>query len=161
MVSAAMVGMDVVVVGPGGLKGASAMREAAEERARETGASVVVTDDLEAVAGADFVYTDVWLSMGEDAGLYADRVRLLSPYRVDAALLARTGNPDVKVLHDLPALHNLDTKMARGIAELTGVSEFEITDEVFEANADVIFDQAENRMHTIKAVLVAALGTRQ
>jgi len=160
LVSSAMVGMDAVLVAPVGLQPASAIVEAAQTRARETGASFAVTDDPDAVAGADFVYTDIWVSMGEDAGLYADRVRLLSPYRVDASLLARTGNPNVKVLHDLPALHNLDTKMARRIAELTGVGEFEISDEVFEANAGVIFDQAENRMHTIKAVLVASLSAR-
>ena len=159
LVSSAMVGLDVALVAPTSLQPASEIVEAAQERARATGANLTITNDLDAVAGADFVYTDIWLSMGEDTGLYSDRVWLLSRYRVDAALLARTGNPDVKVLHDLPALHNLDTKMAQYISALTQTTEFEITDDVFEANADVIFDQAENRMHTIKAVLVASLST--
>ena len=158
LVSAALVGMDVALVAPAVLQPAPAVVEAAADCARQTGAQLTVTDDLDAVAGADFIYTDIWISMGEAAGLYAERVGLLSPYRVDAALLARTGNPAVKVLHDLPALHDLNTTMAQKLFDTTGVSQFEISDEVFEANADVIFDQAENRMHTIKAVLVASLA---
>ena len=159
LVSSAMVGMDVTIVAPASLQPASQIIEAAEDRARETGATITITDALDGVAGADFIYTDIWVSMGESASLYADRVRQLSPYSVDATLLARTGNPRVLVLHDLPALHNMDTEMARHIGELTGASAFEISDEVFEANSSTIFDEAENRMHTIKAVLVASLGS--
>ncbi|MCL2783143.1 MAG: ornithine carbamoyltransferase [Propionibacteriaceae bacterium] len=159
LVSSAMVGMDIAIVAPTSLQPAADVVDAAKARAEQTGSSIMLSDDLDAVAGADFVYTDIWISMGESADLYAQRVNLLSPYRVDAALLARTGNPDVKVLHDLPALHDMGTKMARQLAEMTGTTQFEITDAVFEANANVIFDEAENRMHTIKAVLVAALAT--
>ncbi|MCL1842047.1 MAG: ornithine carbamoyltransferase subunit F, partial [Propionibacteriaceae bacterium] len=104
------------------------------------------------------VYTDVWVSMGEDKALWADRIAALAPYQVNAALLARTGNPDVQVLHCLPAYHDLETSIGRDLHALTGMTEFEITDEVFEANADIIFDEAENRMHTIKAIMVASLA---
>ena len=159
LVSSAMVGMDIAIVAPTSLQPTADVVDAAKARAEQTGSSIMLSDDLDAVAGADFVYTDIWISMGESADLYAQRVNLLSPYRVDAALLARTGNPDVKVLHDLPALHDMGTKMARQLAEMTGTTQFEITDDVFEANANVIFDEAENRMHTIKAVLVATLAT--
>ena len=158
LVSSSIAGLDVTIVAPASLQPSAAVVEAAEERARQTGSLVVVTDDVDAVAGADFVYTDIWISMGEPASISAERVRLLSPYRVDDTLLARTGNPAVKVLHDLPALHDLNTAMARHLADDTGATQFEVTDEIFEANAAVIFDQAENRMHTIKAVLVASLG---
>jgi len=159
LVSSAMVGMDVTIVAPASLQPASQIVEAAQDRARQSGATITITDDLDGVAGADFIYTDIWVSMGEDAALYGERVSLLSRYCVDATLLARTGNPNVMVLHDLPALHNMETDMARHIRDITGASTFEITDEVFEANASTIFDEAENRMHTIKAVLVASLGS--
>ena len=158
LVSSALAGMDVTIIAPPSLQPADFVVSAAESIAQKTGAAFTITDDPEGVAGADFVYTDIWVSMGESPDLYAERVDLLSPYRVDEELLACTGNPDVKVLHDLPALHNLDTKMAMTLYRETGVTEFEITDSVFESNADVIFDQAENRMHTIKAVLVACIG---
>jgi len=158
LVSGALAGLDVRLVAPKSLQPDESVIEAASDIATHTSAQLTVTDDLDAVAGADFVYTDIWLSMGESKELAAERVRLLSPYRIDAALLARTGNPQVKVLHDLPALHNLETKMAKELHETTGVGQFEITDDVFEANAGIIFDEAENRMHTIKAVLVAALA---
>jgi len=158
LVAGALVGMDVRLVAPKSLQPDEAVIEAAGDIKAHTTAQLTVTDDLDAVAGVDFVYTDIWLSMGESAQLAAERVRLLSPYRVDAALLARTGNPAVKVLHDLPALHSLDTKMAQQLRETTGVDQFEISDDVFEANANIIFDEAENRMHTIKAVMVASLA---
>jgi len=158
LVSGALAGLDVRLIAPKSLQPDEAVIEAASDIAARTSAQLTVTDDLDAVTDADFVYTDIWLSMGEPAQLAAELVRDLSPYRVDAALLARTGNPNVKVLHDLPALHNLDTKMARQLHEATGADQFEITDDVFEANAGIIFDEAENRMHTIKAVLVASLA---
>ena len=158
LVSSALAGMDVRLVAPKALQPNDMVIDVASDIAAHTTASLTVTDDLDAVAGVDFLYTDIWLSMGESADLAAERVRLLSPYRVDAALLARTGNAGVKVLHDLPALHNLETTMARQLHDTTGADQFEIADEVFEAHANVIFDEAENRMHTIKAVLVAALS---
>lgn len=158
LVSSALAGMDVRLVAPKALQPGEAVIDVASDIAAHTTASITVTDDLDAVAGADFLYTDIWLSMGESASLVEDRVRLLSPYRVDAALLARTGNANVKVLHDLPALHDLETGMAQKLRAATGVDQFEITDDVFEANSQVIFDEAENRMHTIKAVLVATLA---
>jgi len=158
LVSAAMVGMNVALVAPPSLQPSDSVVEAAQARAEQTGATVMISDDLDAVSGADFVYTDIWVSMGEPADIYQQRVSMLSPYRVDAALLSRTGNPAVKVLHDLPALHDMGTTMAVKLAEVTGANQFEITDDVFEANAPVIFDQAENRLHTIKAVMVASLA---
>jgi len=158
LVAGALAGLDVRLIAPKELQPDEAVIEAASDITARTAAELTITDDLDAVAGVDFVYTDIWLSMGESAKLAAERVRLLRPYRVDAALLKRTGNPAVKVMHDLPALHNMDTKMARELRETTGVDQFEISDEVFEANAQVIFDEAENRMHTIKAVMVASLA---
>jgi len=158
LVSGALAGLDVRLIAPKSLQPDEAVVEVASDIAARTSAQLTVTDDLDAVAGVDFVYTDIWLSMGESKQLVAERVRDLSPYRVDAALLARTGNPSVKAMHDLPALHGMDTKMAHEMLEATGVDQFEITDEIFEANAQIIFDEAENRMHTIKAVLVASLA---
>jgi ornithine carbamoyltransferase len=111
-----------------------------------------------AVSGADFVYTDVWLSMGEDQALWADRIELLKPYQVNAALMAATGNPLAKFMHCLPAFHNADTTMGKSIEKRFGISAMEVTDEVFESAASIVFDQAENRMHTIKAILIATLG---
>jgi len=158
LVSGALAGMDVRLVAPVGLQPAPAVVAAAREIATTTGARLTITDSLDGVAGADFLYTDVWVSMGEPKDVWEARVADLLPYQVNAALLARTGNPSVRVLHCLPAYHDLGTETARALHAVTGLSEFEITDEVFQANADVIFDEAENRMHTIKAVMVATLG---
>lgn len=158
LVSSALSGMDVRLIAPPTLQPAEHVREEASRIAGQTGARLLITDEPDAVAGVDFVYTDVWLSMGESKDAWADRIQQLLPYQVNAALLARTGNPRVRVLHDLPAFHDLETSVGREIHELFGLKEMEITDEVFQANADVIFDQAENRMHTIKAVIVATLG---
>lgn len=158
LVSSALSGMDVRLIAPPTLQPAEHVREEASRIAGQTGARLLITDEPDAVAGVDFVYTDVWLSMGESKDAWADRIQQLLPYQVNAALLARTGNPQVRVLHDLPAFHDLETSVGREIHELFGLKEMEITDEVFQANADVIFDQAENRMHTIKAVIVATLG---
>ena len=113
---------------------------------------------MDAVAGADFIYTDVWVSMGEPKDVWAARIAALREYQVSRALLERTGNADVRVLHCLPAFHDLGTEVGRQLHQETGLTALEITDDVFEANAVVIFDQAENRMHTIKAVLVATLA---
>jgi ornithine carbamoyltransferase len=159
LVAGAMAGMDVRLVAPAGLQPAEQVQRAAREVAERTGARLTVTDDLDAVEGADFLYTDVWVSMGEDKALWADRIAALRPYQVNAALLKRTGNRRVRVMHDLPAYHDLDTAIGRELNALTGMTEFEIADDVFEANADIIFEQAENRMHTIKAVMVATLAS--
>lgn len=158
LVSGALMGSDVRMVSPAPLQNSSEVRAIADRLAAESGARVTITDDLDAVAGADFIYTDVWVSMGEPVELWDDRLAQLTPYQVNAELLARTGKPDVKVLHCLPAYHDLNTKIGVQLNERTGMTSFEVSDDVFEANAEVIFDQAENRMHTIKAVLVATLG---
>jgi ornithine carbamoyltransferase len=160
--ASALVGMDVRMVAPAELQPNPALVEYANTVAGNTGAKITVTDSLDAVKGADFLYTDVWVSMGEPKSVWQERIRLLKPYQINASVVERTGNPDVKVLHCLPAYHDLNTGIARELHEATGgdnggMTEFEITDEVFEANAQVIFDEAENRMHTIKAVMVSTL----
>ena len=158
LVSSALSGMDVRLIAPPGLQPSDEVREQASRIANQTGARLWITDDLDAVVGVDFVYTDVWLSMGEPKDAWAQRIQQLLPYQVNTALLARTGNPEVSVLHDLPAFHDLETSVGREIHDLFGLTAMEITDEVFQANAHVIFDQAENRLHTIKAIMVATLG---
>ncbi len=158
LVSGALSGMDVRIVAPIPLQNDAEVVATARRIAGETGAKITVTDDLSAVEGVDFLSTDVWVSMGEAKDAWAERIELLKPYQVNANLVARTGNPEVSVLHCLPAYHDLGTAIGREIYELTGMDALEITDEVFEANAQVIFDEAENRMHTIKAVMVATLG---
>src|SRR5262245_26008396 len=132
----------------------------AEEIARGTGARITVTaDPKEAVSGVDFIHTDVWVSMGEAKDVWADRVRLLTPYQVNTALLDATGNSRVKFMHCLPAFHDPNTTVGREIMEHTGMtSGLEVTGEVFNSGASIVFDQAENRLHTIKAILVATLG---
>ena len=130
-------------------------------RSRErTGARITVTDDAaEAVDGVDFIHTDVWVSMGEPKDVWTERVRLLKPYQVNAALMKSAGNPRVKFMHCLPAFHAPNTTVGREMMEHTGMtSGLEVTDEVFESGASIVFDQAENRLHTIKAILVATLG---
>ena len=159
LVSGALLGMDVRLVAPPALQPEPEVVALAEELAGRTGARLLVTDDVRTgVAGADFVYTDVWVSMGEPKEVWDERIALLSPYRVDAELMAATGNPAVKLLHCLPAFHDLGTAVGREVHARTGLEALEVTDEVFESAASVVFDQAENRMHTIKAVLVATLG---
>jgi ornithine carbamoyltransferase len=158
LAAATLVGMDVRIIAPRDLQPAAEIVDHSRDLSTQTGAKITITEDLSAVEGADFLYTDVWVSMGESKSEWATRIDLLKPYQVNAALLTRTGNPDTKVLHCLPAYHNLGTQIARDLNATTGMTEFEITDEVFEANADVIFTEAENRMHTIKAVMVATLG---
>jgi ornithine carbamoyltransferase len=128
-------------------------------RAERTDASLTLTADVdEGVRGVDYLYTDVWVSMGEDPGIWEERIALLKPYQVNGNVLKRTGNPRVKFLHCLPAFHDRGTGMGEEIFERFGLDGMEVTDEVFESEHSIVFDQAENRMHTIKAVMVATLG---
>ena len=129
-------------------------------RRRRPARRITITDDVaQAVTGVDFVHTDVWVSMGEAKDVWDERVRLLAPYQVNRALLEKTGNPKVKFMHCLPAFHDPNTVLGREIMEHTGMnSGLEVTGDVFESPASIVFDQAENRLHTIKAILVATLG---
>jgi ornithine carbamoyltransferase len=121
---------------------------------------VTITADVEeAVRGCDVIATDVWVSMGEPDEVWAERIELLAPYQVNAQTMALTGNPDVKFMHCLPAFHNTDTQVGREIYEKFGMTALEVTEDVFESPASIVFDEAENRMHTIKAVMVATLGS--
>ena len=131
----------------------------ARERAQASGGSLTLTDDpVEGVRGVVYVYTDVWVSMGEPHEVWAERIELLKPYQVTRQLLESSGNPATKFMHCLPAFHGRDTKVGEEMFEAFGIAEMEVTDEVFESPASIVFDQAENRMHTIKAVLVATIG---
>ncbi|MFJ3921715.1 ornithine carbamoyltransferase [Streptomyces sp. NPDC090022] len=159
LIVAAMLGMDVRMVGPRSLHNASDVVDQARRAAAVSGARITLTEDVtEGVAGVDFVYTDVWLSMGEPPAMWDERIALLKPYQVTAKTLEATGNPAVKFMHCLPAFHNSDTTVGAEIAARTGMTALEVTDEVFESSHSIVFDQAENRLHTIKAVLVATLG---
>jgi ornithine carbamoyltransferase len=152
-------GMDVRIGAPRQLWPSAEHVEMCRGFAAQSGARITVTDDpLEAVAGVDFVHTDVWVSMGEPDDVWAERIELLLPYQVNAAALAATGNPDVKFMHCLPAFHDRHTKVGEELFQQTGMDALEVTDDVFESEHSIVFDQAENRMHTIKAVLVATLG---
>lgn len=128
-----------------------------KEVAKETGAVIELSDSTDAVIGADVIYTDVWVSMGEEA-LFEERIKLLKPYQVNKALLDKTQNPDVIFMHCLPAFHDENTEVSQSIKEQFGIAEMEVTDEVFRSKHSVVFDEAENRMHTIKAVMVATIG---
>ena len=159
MVGGAKLGMDVRLVAPRDRWPEAGLVETAREIAAGTGARLTLTDDVAVgVKGADYLHTDVWVSMGEPKEVWAERIRLLSPYQVNTATMAATGNPGTKFMHCLPAFHNADTKVGRDMLEHHGISEMEVTEEVFESPASIVFDQAENRMHTIKAVLVATIG---
>jgi ornithine carbamoyltransferase len=159
LVAGAMMGMDVRMVAPRALWNTGEVRAAAATIAETTGARITHTEDVdEGVSGVDFVYTDVWLSMGEPKERWAERIELLHRYQVNADLMKRTGNPAVRFLHCLPAFHDRQTTVGEQLFQATGLDALEVTDEVFESDASIVFDQAENRMHTIKAVLVATLG---
>ena len=159
MIGAAKLGMDVRLCAPSGLWPEQALVEQCRAWASETGAKILLTETVEeGVAGADFLYTDVWVSMGEPPEKWGERIELLRPYQVNAAAMAATGNPDAKFLHCLPAFHNRDTGVGEKIWEEFGLDGMEVTEEVFESAASVVFDQAENRVHTIKAVMVATLA---
>ncbi len=160
LVTGALLGMDVRIVAPEELWPAPEVVAEARRLAEASGARITLTDDVaEGVRGADFVATDVWVSMGEPKEVWDARIALLKPYAVTMDVLRATGNPAVKFLHCLPAFHDLGTSVAREIHERHGLTSLEVTDEVFESVHSLVFDQAENRMHTIKAVLVATLGS--
>ena len=159
LVGGAKMGMDVRIVAPKALWPAQELIDKCREIAKETGARVTVTDDVDAgVKGIDFIYTDIWVSMGEPDEVWKERIGMLMPYQVNARLMERTGNPDCKFMHCLPSYHNLDTKAGKEVYEKFGLDGIEVTEDVFEGRNSIVFDEAENRMHTIKAVMVATLG---
>jgi ornithine carbamoyltransferase len=159
LVTGCLLGMDVRIAAPEPLQPAPGVQGIARGLAAASGARMMITGDLAAaVAGADFLYTDVWLSMGEPAGQWDARIDALLPYQVNAQVMAATGNPEVKFMHCLPALHNTDTEIGRQIYDRRGLTALEVTEEVFESPASVVFDQAENRLHTIKAAILATIG---
>jgi ornithine carbamoyltransferase len=158
-VTGAMFGCDVRMVGPTKQWNSDDVVKAAREIADRTGARLLQTEDVdEGVRGVDFLYTDVWVSLGEPKEVWDERTELLRPYQVSMDTVRRTGNPSVRFLHCLPAFHDRNTSVAEEIYERTGLDSLEVTDEVFESEHSIVFDQAENRMHTIKAILVATLG---
>jgi ornithine carbamoyltransferase len=161
LVMGAIMGADVRICSPRDLWPPDEVRQIADERAGESGARVRITDDLdEGLNGVDFVHTDVWVSMGEPKEVWRERVGLLAPYQVNGAAMERTGNPRAKFMHCLPAYHDGHTVVGREIMDETGMGDgLEVTDDVFESARSIVFDQAENRLHTIKAVLVATLGS--
>jgi ornithine carbamoyltransferase len=159
MVGAAKMGMDFRAAAPKSVQPKEDLVKTCREIAKETGARITITDNVdEAVKGVDFLYTDVWVSMGEPDSVWEERIRLLKPYQVNKELVAKTGNPGVKFMHCLPAYHNLETKVGREIHQKFGMNGLEVTEDVFEAPYSIVFDEAENRVHTIKAIMVATLG---
>jgi ornithine carbamoyltransferase len=160
MVGGCKFGMDVRLCAPRDLWPHDELVETCRGIAEETGARLTLTEDVdEGVSGVDYLYTDVWVSMGEDKSVWKERIKLLTPYQVNKELVARTGNPGVKFMHCLPAFHNRETKVGADIYEQYGMDGLEVTDDVFESEHSIVFDQAENRLHTIKAVMVATLGS--
>ncbi len=159
LVTGALLGMDARICAPAALRPSAQVQQIARSLANGSRARLLVTGDVHAaVAGADFVYTDVWLSLGEPEDQWETRIDQLLPYQVNARVMKATGNPAVKFLHCLPALHNRDTEIGQRIYDKRGLDALEVTDEVFESPASLVFDQAENRMHTIKALMIATLG---
>jgi ornithine carbamoyltransferase len=159
MVGAAKMGMDFRMAAPLSCRPAPELLAQCQRIASGSGARITLTDDVAAaVAGVDFLYTDVWVSMGEPESVWAQRIELLRPYQVNADVVAATGNPGVRFMHCLPAFHDRGTEVGERIYQAFGLECMEVTDEVFESEASIVFDQAENRLHTIKAVMVATLG---
>ncbi|EPT7064553.1 ornithine carbamoyltransferase [Cronobacter turicensis] len=158
--AAALMGLDLRLVAPESCWPAAKLVTECQALAKETGGRIMLTEDIAAgVKGADFIYTDVWVSMGEAKEKWAERIALLRPYQVNSQMLAQTGNPNVKFLHCLPAFHDDQTTLGKQMAQEYGLKGgMEVTDEVFESTHSIVFDQAENRMHTIKAVMVATLS---
>jgi len=152
-------GMDVRLCAPKANWPEERLVKTCKAIAKETGARLTITDDVaKGVKGADFLYTDVWVSMGEPEEVWAERVKLMQPYQVNAEAMELTGNPYVKFMHCLPAFHNTETKIGKKMNEKLGLESMEVTEDVFESAASIVFDEAENRMHTIKAIMVATLG---
>jgi ornithine carbamoyltransferase len=159
MVAGCKFGMDVRLCAPEHLWPHDDLVKTCRSIAEQTGARLTLTADVdEGVSGVDYLYTDVWVSMGEDKSVWAERIELLKPYQINMDVVRRTGNPNVRFLHCLPAFHNRETKVGQEIYETYGLDGMEVTDDVFESPYSIVFDQAENRMHTIKAVMVATLG---
>ena len=160
LITGALLGMDVRIGAPVALQPSAAVQKIAHDLAATSGARITITDNVDtAVAGAEFVHTDVWVSMGEPAHVWDERVALLRDFRVTTELMKKTGRSDVKFMHCLPAFHDMSTTVGREIGEKTGLLDgIEVTHDVFESPASIVFDQSENRMHTIKALLVATLG---
>ncbi|EPN9527786.1 ornithine carbamoyltransferase [Cronobacter malonaticus] len=159
MVGAAKMGMEIRLVAPKAFWPEEALVEQCRAIATETGARIILTEHVdEGVDGVDFLYTDVWVSMGEPKEAWAERVALMKPYQINQAVVKATGNPNVKFMHCLPAFHNEHTTVGREIEAAYGLKGLEVTDDVFESPCSIVFDEAENRMHTIKAVMVATLG---
>ncbi len=159
MIGAAKMGMDFRSVAPKAVQPSEELVAQAREIAKETGAKITITDKVEeGVKGCDFLYTDVWVSMGEPDEVWKERIELLKPYQINKAAMEATGNPKVKFMHCLPAFHNRDTKVGEEIFRKFGIDGMEVTEEVFESPASIVFDEAENRLHTIKAIMVATLG---
>jgi len=159
MVGAAKMGMDFRAVAPKQCWPEETLVAKCREIAKETGAKITLTENVEeGVKGVDFLYTDVWVSMGEPAEVWAERIKLLTPYQVNMKVVKATTNPKVKFLHCLPSFHNLETEVGKDIHKKFGIEAMEVDDEVFESPISIVFDEAENRMHTIKAVMVATLG---
>jgi ornithine carbamoyltransferase len=160
MVGAAKMGMDFRAVAPKQMWPEEALVNTCREIAKETGAKITLTESVdEGVKGVDFLYTDVWVSMGEADSVWEERIKLMLPYQVNQSMVDKTGNPKVKFLHCLPAFHNRQTTIGEQIYQKFGVEAMEVNDEVFESPASLVFDEAENRLHTIKAVMVATLGS--
>lgn len=159
LVGAAKMGMDFRVAAPANCQPNDDLVNTCKKFAKDTGACITITDDVEsAVKGVDFLYTDVWVSMGEPDSVWKERIYLLKPYQVNMNVLKLTGNPGVKFLHCLPAFHNRKTKTGEEIFKKFGLDAMEVTEDVFESNVSIVFDEAENRLHTIKAIMVATLG---
>lgn len=159
MVGAAKMGMDVRIIAPKELQPDLNLVTECKTLAKQTGARITITEDVEeGVKGCDFLYTDVWVSMGEPDKVWAERIELLLPYQVNSRTMALTGNKHCKFMHCLPAFHNLETSIGVDVYQKFGVDGLEVTEEVFEGENSIVFDEAENRMHTIKAIMVATLG---
>lgn len=159
MVGAAKLGMDFRAAAPKQCQPDEDLVNTCKEICKSSGGSVTITDNVdEAVKDADFLYTDVWVSMGEPESVWEERIKLLKPYQINSDVMKKTGNPDAKFLHCLPAFHNRETKVGEEIFQKFGLEAMEVTEDVFESPASIVFDEAENRMHTIKAVMVATLG---
>jgi len=160
MVGAAKMGMDFRAAAPKACHPAGELVTTCRAIAKETGAKITITENIdEAVKGVDFLYTDVWVSMGEPDSVWEERIKLLKPYQVNMGVVKKSGNPKVKFLHCLPAFHNRQTKVGEEIFQKFGLDGMEVTEEVFESDHSIVFDEAENRLHTIKAVMIATLST--